>query len=401
MKRTSLLALLAIVCTLDTGVVSASTEASAGHRVAVWGPSMTTGGPAFNHQTIRMVAHTSTGGAGLRIHLSNLRGTIPLSVGAVSIGLQEQGAAAVAGSLRAVRFRARESVSIPAGAEVVSDPIPMAVDTEQNVIVSLYLPDPTGSATFHSSAFQTAYVSGDGDHTTEEGASSYGTTRTSWYFLSGLDVLPFEARGTVVAFGDSITDGSITPTGANRRWPDALARRLAGDHPMAVVNSGIGGNRVLTDSPTLRQGIRALARFDHDALAFPGVRDIILLEGINDIGNNAGPNGTPITAPALIEGYRTLIAKAHAAGVRIIGATMLPYKGAGYYRDTGELVRQEANAWIRTSGAFDGIIDFDAAIRDPQDPAVMQSSYDSGDHLHPNAAGMQAMADAIDLALLQ
>ncbi|WP_394835645.1 SGNH/GDSL hydrolase family protein [Pendulispora rubella] len=401
MKRTSLLALLAIVCTLDTGVVSASAEPAAGHRVAVWAPSMTTGGPAFNHQTIRMVAHTSTGGAGLRIHLSNLRGTIPLSVGAVSIGLQEQGATAVAGSLRTVRFRARESVTLAAGTEVISDPIPMAVDTEQNVLVSVYLPDPTGSATLHSSAFETTYLSGDGDHSTEEGASSYGTTRTSWYFLSGLDVLPFQARGTVVAFGDSITDGSSTPTGANRRWPDDLARRLAGDHPMAVVNSGIGGNRVLTDSPNLRQGIRALARFDHDALAVPGVRDIILMEGINDIGNNAGPNGSPITAPALIDGYLTLIAKAHAAGVRILGGTMLPYKGARYYSDTGELVRQEANAWIRTSGAFDGIIDFDAAIRDPQDPAVMQSRFDSGDHLHPNATGMQAMADAVDLALLQ
>jgi len=369
--------------------------------VAVWGPSMTTGGPAFDHQTIRMVAHPSTGGAGLRIHLSNLRGTMPLSIGAVSIGLQEQGAAAVGGSLRTVRFRASESVTIPAGNEVVSDPIPMAVGAEQNVLVSVYLPDPTGPATFHSAAFETAYLSGDGDHTTEEGAPSYGTKRTSWYFLSGVDVVPFEARGTVVAFGDSITDGSSTPTGANRRWPDDLARRLAAEHPMAVVNAGIGGNRVLTDSPKIQQGIRALARFEHDALAIPGVRDVILMEGINDIGNNAGPNGTPITAPVLIDGYRALIAQAHAAGVCILGATMLPYKGAGYYSDTGELVRQEANTWIRISGAFDGVIDFDVAIRDPQNPAVMQSRFDSGDHLHPNADGMQAMADAIDLALLQ
>ncbi|MEU8638945.1 SGNH/GDSL hydrolase family protein [Amycolatopsis sp. NPDC048633] len=361
---------------------------------------MTIGGPNFTDQTLRMVVHPSVGGSGLRLHLSNLRGTTPLAVGAVSVALQSEKATAVEGSRRTVTFSRARTLTIPAGQEVVSDPVPMSVRAEQNVLVSLYLPQATSSATWHSDAFDVSYLSKPGDHTADTEDGNYVAATTSWYYLSGVDVVSPAARGTVVAFGDSITDGYNTPASVYHRWPDDLARRLAGPRPTAVVDAGIGGNRVLTDVPNIWQGVSALKRFAHDALAQPGVRIVILMEGINDIGNNAGPDGGPLTARQLIDGYRALIRQAHAAGVRILGGTMLPDKGAGYYSEPAEAIRQAANAWIRTSGQFDGVVDFDRALQDPSDPAALRAGFDSGDHLHPNEAGMQAMADAVDLRLL-
>jgi lysophospholipase L1-like esterase len=348
-----------------------------------------------------MVAHSSVAGTALRIHLSNLRSTIPLTVGAVSIAAQADRATAVAGSQRAATFSHKRSVTIPAGAELVSDPVSMSVKAGQNVLVSIYLPNATSSATWHSDAFDTSYLSVPGDHTADAADGNYIAATTSWYYLSGLDVVSPDARGTVVAFGDSITDGYNTPAGAYHRWPDDLARRLAGTHPMGVVDAGIGGNRVLTDVPNIWQGISATRRFAHDALGQPGVRDVILLEGINDIGNNAGPGGAPLTAQDLINGYRNLIQQAHAADVRIIGGTILPDKGAGYYSDSAEAIRQAVNTWIRTSGAFDGVVDFEKAVADPAEPTALSPAFDSGDHLHPNEAGMQALANAVDLSLLK
>ena len=399
-KKTWLLALITLTAGLDTGVAPAAAQSY--HRVTVWAPSVTIGGPTFDNQTIRMVAHATASGSSLRIHLSNLRSTTPLVVGSVSIATQASGAAATSGSLRPVTVSRAESFTIPAGAEVLSDPISMSVVAEQNLLISLYLPQATSSATWHSDAFDRTYLSnaGSGDHTDDVGAGSYASSTTSWYYLSGLDVLS-TVRGTVVAFGDSITDGYNTPTSAYASWPNDLARRLAGDRPMGVVNAGLGGNRVLTDVPNIWQGISAIKRFSHDALSLPGVRDVILMEGINDIGNDAGPNGAQLTAQDLIDGYRNLINQAHNAGVRIIGGTMLPNKGAGYYTVAHEAIRQAGNGWIRTSGEFDGVIDFDQAMQDPAGPASLRPSYDSGDHLHPNAAGMQAMANAVDLALLK
>ncbi|MBY8879657.1 SGNH/GDSL hydrolase family protein [Actinacidiphila acidipaludis] len=382
------------------GATAEQAQAPNGPRVAAWSPSMTIGGPAFDNRTLRMVVHSSVSGHGLRIHLSNLRGTTPLTVGAANVADQADRATAAPGTQHAVTFGHHASVTIAAGAEVVSDPVPMTVSADQNVLVSVYLPDATSSATWHSDAFDTTYVSSAGDHTAEAGDGSYVAATTSWYYLSGLDVISPDARGTVVAFGDSITDGYNTPTGAYRRWPDDLARRLAGTRPMGVVDAGIGGNRVLTDVPNIWQGVSATKRFAHDALGQPGVRDVILLEGINDIGNNARPGGGPLTAQDLIDGYRTLIGQAHAAGVRIIGGTLLPDRGNGYYSDSAEALRQSVNTWIRTGGAFDGVVDFDQAVADPTDPTSLDPRYDSGDHLHPNAAGMQAMADAVDLGLL-
>ena len=365
---------------------------------AAWSPSMTIGGPNFADETIRMVAHVSTAGTSLRIHLSNLRGTTPLAVGAVSVAAQADRATAVPGSQHAVTFAGHTSATLAAGAEAVSDPVAMPVAADRSVLVSVYLPDATSSATWHSDAFDTSYLSTPGDHTADTADGAYTSATTSWYYLDGLDVVPTNAQGTVVAFGDSITDGYNTPAGAYRRWPDDLARRLAGTRPMGVVDAGLGGNRVLTDVPNIWQGIAGTKRFAHDALAEPGVRDVVLLEGINDILNDAGPGGAPLTAQALIDGYQDLIGQAHAAGVRIIGATITPDKGA--LSASAEAIRQAANTWIRTSGAFDAVADFDRAVADPADPTAINPAYDSGDHLHPNAAGMQALADSVDLTLL-
>jgi lysophospholipase L1-like esterase len=402
-KKASLLAFLTLCMAWHIGAASAATHATRDERVTVWAPSMSTGGPSFRDRTLRMVAHASASGSSLRIHLSNLRSDKPLPIGSASIAAQAQGATAVAGSLRKLTVGHATSFTIPAGQEVLSDPIPMTIQAGQNVLVSLYLPQETGSATWHSDAFETAYLShvGTGDRTKDVDDGGYVETATSWYYLSGLDVLS-KAHGTVVAFGDSITDGTSTPTSTYQRWPDYLARRLADDHhPMGVVDAGIGGNRILSDSPNTAQGISAIKRFSHDALQLPGVHSVILMEGINDIGNDAGADHAPLTAQALIDGYRDIIKQAHDAGIRIIGGTLLPDKGSGYYSENREAIRQTCNQWIRTSGAFDGVVDFDQALRDPADPAALRASYDSSDHLHPNAAGMQAMANAVDVSLLK
>ncbi|HVV18937.1 MAG TPA: SGNH/GDSL hydrolase family protein [Pseudonocardiaceae bacterium] len=393
--------LVAVVAVVAGVLVAPGATAAQPTRTATWGPSMTIGGPDFNDETIRMVVHTTIGGSAVRLKLSNLRSTTPLAVGEVDVALQDHQATAVPRTRHTVTFGHRRTVTVPAGGEVYSDPVNMTVAAETGLLVSVFLPQATSSATWHSDAFDTTYLSRPGDHAADDGDGNYVTATTSWYYLDGVDVVAPTAAGTVVTFGDSITDGYNTPIGAYATWPDDLSRRLAGSHPWSVVNAGIGGNRVLTDVPNIWQGIAGIKRFGHDALSQPGVRDVILLEGINDIGNDAGPNGTPLTVRDLIDGYRNLIDQAHAAGVRIIGATMLPDQGNGYYSAAAEQIREAANDWIRTSGAFDGVVDFDKVMQDPSDPVAINPAYDSGDHLHPNAAGMQAMADAVDLSLIK
>jgi lysophospholipase L1-like esterase len=270
------------------------------------------------------------------------------------------------------------------------------------VAVSVYLPDRTGRATLHWDAYQVNWVSAPGDHAAEAGSGAFVTPVTHWYYLSALVVQSSGAAGTVVALGDSITDGVGSTVGGNARWPNDLAERLdarAGP-ALSVVDEGIGGNRVLAGSRVY--GVSAEARFARDALDQPGVRDIILLEGINDIGFSARPVNPDevITAARIIAGYERLIAEAHARHIRIFGATLLPFRGAGYYTRAGEATREAVNGWIRTSGAFDGIIDFDKVMRDPADPLRLNPVYDSGDHLHPDDAGYLAMADAANLEML-
>lgn len=365
-------------------------------RSATWGPAMVSGGQTFTEQTIRMVVHNNTSGAGLRIRLSNLRSTTGLSVGAVTVAVQSSGATAVAGTTHTVTFDRSATPTIPAGQELTSDVIPMPVVAEQNLLVSVYLPGTTGASTYHHDAHQTSYLSaaGTGNHAAEEAATNFATTTADWFYVAGLDVVSPTANGTVVAIGDSITDGSSATDNTNQRWPDYLARRLQaepGGQRLGVVDAGIGGNRVVTDSPSAQQGIAAVTRFSHDVLTQPGVKNAIVLEGINDI------NLTGVTADQIIAGYQTMIDQAHQAGVRIIGGTILPNSTQTAAQAA---IRAQVNQWIRTSGAFDAVIDFDAALRDPANPAQLLPAYDSGDHLHPNSAGMQVMADTVNLSLL-
>jgi len=320
-----------------------------------------------------------------------------------------------------VTFGGSRSVMIPEGAEVLSDPVSLAVGSGQNLAISLFTAAETGPATVHGSAFQTNYVSGTGNFAADENAAAFvtapnqtagqtkGRTIGSWYFLSAVEVLASaSAKGAVVALGDSITDGASSRPEKNERWTDVLATRLlAGQNEIAVLNAGIGGNRVLSTSPCWGQN--ALARLGRDVLSQTGIKAVILFEGTNDIGQPDTPAAatnpcltrTQITADELIAGYKQIVARTHARGIKIFGATILPYQGFGGWTTTGEAKRVAVNQWIRTSGAFDGFIDFDAAVRDPAMPSRMAPQFDSGDHLHPGPAGHKAMGDAVDLALFR
>jgi lysophospholipase L1-like esterase len=362
----------------------------------------TVGMAGFHDQTVRDLIFPSVGGNTIRLELTNAFGRSPLQVGRVTVAVAGLGAGVVAGNIHPVSFGGSVSVRIPAGEQALSDPVGMQVSALQELAVSIYLPGRTGVATVHAGAQQVNWVSTAGDHAAEAGPNAFMIPTQSWYYLSGLDVRSSGAAGTLVAFGDSITDGVQSTVGGNDRWPNDLARRLdtVAGPTLSVADEGIGGNRVLAASRCC--GGSAEARFARDALEQPGVRDVIVLEGINDIGLSLGPlySGTGLSTARVIAGYRDLIAQAHARGVRIFGATLLPYQGAGYYSPAGEAIREAVNAWIRTSGAFDGVIDFDAVMRDPADPLRLNPAYDSGDHLHPNDAGYQAMADAINLDML-
>ena len=396
------------------------------HWVTTWTTANAASDPptVFSNQTIREIVHTTIGGSEVRIRLSNTFGTRAIRLDAVFLGLQkpglqEDGAALVPRSNREVTFSGSRSIAIPEGAEVLSDPISFSVGSEQNLAISLFMAGETGPATVHGSAFQTNYVSGAGNFAAEEGANAFAVatgskttgskTTGSWYFLSAVEVLaPADVKGAVVALGDSITDGASSRPDKNERWTDVLARRLlAGDTKIAVLNAGIGGNRVLTSSPCWGQN--ALARLGRDVLAQAGIEAVILFEGTNDIGQpdtraletNPCLSRTQVSADEIIAGYKQIIARTHARGLRIFGATILPYQGFGAWTATGEAKRVVVNQWIRTSRAFDGVIDFDAALRDPATPTRIAPQYDSGDHLHPGPAGHEAMGNAVDLALFR
>ena len=364
------------------------------------------GNAGFSNQTVRNIVFTSVGGNQIRIRLSNAFGKRAVTVGRVSVGIPLTGAQLVPGTTHPVTFGGQASVTIPLGGEVVSDPVPLKVAPQEQLAVSLYLPTATGRATYHFTAQQTGYIA-SGDQASATAGTAYTTTDTSWYFLDGVLAQNTAAAGTVVAFGDSITDGFQSQTGANARWPNYLARRLdaaMGARAPAVADEGISGNRVLHNSPCF--GINALARFQRDVLSQPGVKDIIVLEGINDIGFSVNPNtgcsvpNTNVTAAQIEAGYRQMINTAHAAGLKIFGATLTPFKGAAYWSPAGEAKREAVNNWILTSHAFDGVINFAKAVQDRFNPLYINPAYNSGDNLHPNDAGYEAMADAINLALL-
>jgi lysophospholipase L1-like esterase len=404
--------LRAIFCSvLAMGLFASLAFGEDGRWVTTWTTSNAASDrPAtFSNQTIRQIVHTTIGGSAVRLRISNTFGTRATQVGAVFVGLQKDGATLVPESNHELTFGGSRSIAIPEGAEVLSDPISFSVGSEQNLTISLFLAGETGPATVHGSAFQTNYISDRGNLAAEEGAAKFSKTTGSWYFLAAVEVMASgSAKGAVVALGDSITDGASARTDKNERWTDVLAHRLlAGHTEIAVLNAGIGGNRVLTSSPCWGQN--ALARLGRDVLAQAGIAAVILFEGTNDIGqpdtrtldNSPCLSRTPVTANEIIVGYQQVIARTHARGLKIFGATILPYQGFGAWTAAGEAKRTAVNQWIRTSGEFDGVIDFDAALRDPATPMRMAARYDSGDHLHPGPAGHEAMGNAVDLALFK
>ncbi|MFJ1997764.1 SGNH/GDSL hydrolase family protein [Streptomyces asiaticus] len=362
--------------------------------VVTWASSAYPAGTAAQDLTYRFVVHPSVGGRDLRIRLSNAYGDQPVTFGHAYAGVRESGAAVVPGSNGRLTFRGASSVTVPAGGVVYSDPLPGRVQPQSDLAISLYVRGAGTLATGHKGARATQYVAPAGDHAAEEGAAAYTQQITSWYYLDAAVVRPPGGTGAVVAFGDSITDGSASTQDTNRRWPDFLARRLLADprsRLKGVANEGISGNRILADG----SAESALKRLDRDVLSQAGARTTILLEGINDIKATPGP-----TAADLIAGYRQIIARSHARGRCVVGATVMPYEGWREYEAVDETVRQQVNAFIRTSGEFDAVVDFDQAVRDPAAPTRMLPAYDSGDHLHPNDAGMRVMSDAIPLRAL-
>ncbi|MEU4653804.1 SGNH/GDSL hydrolase family protein [Streptomyces sp. NPDC023723] len=384
----------------------AAAPASTGRWVGAWSASPSGAEPGTRARglagrSVRNVVHAGIGGTSARVTLSNLYGTTPLTVSHASLALADGTgtAAAAPGTMRRLTFGGATRVVVPAGRQVLSDPVRLTVPHSADVLVSTYSPTPSGPVTYHSQARQTSYLA-TGDRTEDSTGGGY-TPTPYWRYLSALDLLSNEAEGTVVALGDSITDGATSTADANRRWTDVLAARLrtaaeeGRDVPRySVVNQGISGNRVLTggvgdppDNPS------ALDRFDRDVLGRTGVRAVVIDLGVNDILRFpalADPD-------AILDGLRALVQRAHARGLKVIGATLMPFGGHRGYSDAREAVRQEINAAIRGGTVFDAVADFDKALRDPYDPRRLRSDYDCGDHLHPSDKGYARMAGAVDL----
>jgi len=399
-------------------------SADAAEWVATWGAAplppaaQPSGGPSpplnsFSGQTIRQVVRISAGGDRVRIRLTNEYGTQPLVIGAARISIVDADGNGDPASGKPVLFAGQGSVTIPAGSPYVSDAISLSVKPLSSVAISLYFPGDTGPCTCHAVGLQTAQVSGKGDFTAQTFVAS--ATMQQRAFLSGVEVETSGSGKAIVVLGDSISDGVGSTLGKNRRWPDLLAERLvARDKRKAwgVVNMGISGNRVLSDGA----GVSALARLDRDVLSVAGLEYVIVFEGVNDLGISygkfeSGPlaerfkaqralSGV-VTADMMIAGYRQIIRRAHAKGVKVFGATIAPYGGAMYYQPEGEAVRVEINKWIRTAGEFDAVLDFDSVLRDPGRPTEMAASLHAGDHLHGSDAGYEAVAKSIDLKLFR
>ncbi len=398
--RQSLLAFLLSATTLP---LAAKQPVLPDHWVGTWAaaPAALDNQEGFGSQdlTLREIVHVSIGGPLTRVVLTNEFGTEPLKIGSVHIAAAAKGNAISLISANALTFNGRSSVTIPAGALVVSDPVALTLQPLSDVVISLFLPAQTISrVSGHGSANQTSFVA-KGDVVGKSSLSG-ATNIHSWPFLKGIDSKVSGLHSAIICLGDSITDGARSTENANARWPDVLATRLHASGKTAklsVLNEGIGGNRILLEGT----GPAALARFDRDVLSQAGAKYLILLEGINDIGTAFGPNrpGYPLSAEDLIAGYQQMAERAHTHGLKVIGATLTPYGGASYASAEGEAVRRAFNAWIRTNKDLDGVIDFEKATRDSSSPDVFAGDADSGDHLHPKDAGYQRMGAAIDLSL--
>jgi len=395
LRRLATLALL-VALPLSTA------QAAQAHWIGSWSTAVYASeqGPGDNI-TLRQPLHLSAGGRQLRIRISNEYGKAPLVIGAATLASTDGRDRINVDQLRTLRFSGDASIRIPPGAYVYSDPVTLTVPIGGDVSVSLYLPaQQQDGITRHGSAYQSVFVA-PGNQVAAPQLKTVSVLG-SFFYLSGVDVQAGPGATTIVAFGDSITDGKDSTPDANRRWPDFLARRLNADATHAetgVLNQGIGGNRLVNEGTA----DAALTRFDRDVLSHPGVSHVITLIGINDFGRfGRGPTAVDeITVADMKAAYLQMLQRAHDHGIKLIVGTLLPFKDAFYYTDKGEQMRGELNDWLRHCGLFDGVVDFDAALRDPRHPLSLQGSYDSGDHLHPSDAGMKAMADAVNLALLR
>jgi lysophospholipase L1-like esterase len=393
---------LLLLCTLPT-----TFAAAADHWVGTWAtspmaaknPTAKFGAEGTDGTTLREIVHISLGGPSVRAIFTNEFGLDPLTIGAAQIALSTEASAITPTTALPLTFNGKPSITIPPGALIISDPVALKVAPGSNLAVSLFLPDqPVTQLTLHSFADQTNYLAPGNVITTA--SLDNPTPFYSWDFLKGIDVTADEKAASIVTFGDSITDGAHSTRDANARWPDVLARRLQADKKtdhLAVLNEGIGGNRVLHDTT----GPSALARFDRDVLAQAGVKYLVIMESINDIGHATDP-AKPydvVTAEDLIVGLTQLAIRAHTHGIKVYGATLTPFVGAKYQSPAGEEIRQTINQWIRTTNQLDGVIDFDKVTTDPTHPGMFLILDDSGDHLHPGDAGYKAMGESIDLKL--
>jgi lysophospholipase L1-like esterase len=379
-------------------LLPATFAAAAPQRVGAWLAAPDGAGPTLPAATIRQVVRPTIGGSGLRIVLSNEYGKEPLKVGAARIAVSGTGADTVAGTDRALTFGGAASVTLPPGGRIVSDDVPFDVQALRDLSISLWLPSGSPAPTIHGAGMRTAWIA-QGTDATARVAFPAGTTDDSRYFIAGLEVEG--SGGAVVALGDSIVDGIGATQDAEARWSDVLARRLqAAGVPLAVLNGGIAGNRVVRDAARPFVGPSALHRLDRDALDQPGVRWIVLAHGINDIaaGDMLADPAERVSVAQLVDGLRKIVLRAHARNVRECGTTLLPYEGVGkpfVHTAAAEAARQEVNAWIRSGGAFDAVADTERALRDPSAPARLLAAYDSGDRLHPNDGGYEVLAGVV------
>lgn len=395
-----------------SAIALASGSAAEAKWVASWAAGSIPPGPksaSFSNQTLRQVVRLSAGGDALRVRLTNAFGTAPLAIGAARIVFLDDSGREIAGTARELTFAGASAATIARGAPLLSDSVKIAVPTRARMAISLYLPGDSGPCTCHNNALDDTEVSTPGDFTA--GPFEPAAIVKDRAFLASVDVDAPGDAATVVAFGDSITNGTGSTWAANRRWPDQLADRLAGrgGRVWGIANAGISGNRVMGDGT----GESALTRLDRDVFSLPNVKMLILFEGINDIGRSYARyqgeaaqtqkllQGRLTDASQMIAAYRQIIDRAHQHDIKVFGATIAPFKGASYWSPEGEAVRQEINRFIRTSGAFDAVLDFDRALADPADPASMRADYHSGDHLHGSDAGYAAVVQSIDLQLFR
>ncbi len=399
---------------LPTPLARSQSAGQPGKWVGSWAAAMQTPEPQnslpaedLRDATLRQIVHLSTGGTTLRVHLSNAFGTAPLHFTSVHLArpLSPASSAIDPASDRALSFSGRADVTVPAGAEYISDPIAYPSPALSSLAITFHLDGAPGGQTGHPGSRATSYLI-HGDFVSA--AELKDAKRVEhWYQLANVDLQSGPDAAAVVALGDSITDGHASTTNANDRWTDVLAERLqasAATRNIGVLNEGIGGNHLLTDG----LGPNALARFNRDVLAQSGAKYLIVLEGVNDLGSLARHGiASPAAHAAMVQNilgaYRQIIVRAHSNGIRVIGATILPYMGSDYYNPApvNEADRKAVNAWIRAPGHFDAVVDFDKVMRDPKHPDRLRPSYDSGDHLHPSPAGYRAMADAVPLALFR